>query len=80
MRGTYINRESDAVKIHRCKGSWPLDIDVYKQWGSLAAPPLAEGTASIMSISGAERAAIAQYKASEPKACDEARCEGEMSP
>jgi hypothetical protein len=80
MRGTYTNRESDAVKIHRCKGSWSLGVDVYKRWGSLATPALAKGTASVMSVSGAERAAIAQHKALGPKACDEARCEGEMSP
>jgi hypothetical protein len=67
------------VKIHRHEGSWPLGIDMYKQWGLLATPALAEGTASIVSVSGAERAAIAQHEASGPKACDEARCEGEMS-
>ena len=65
---------------HRCKCSQPSAFGVYKRGGSLTALALAEGTASVESASGAERAAAAQPDALDPRVYDEARREGGKAP
>ena len=76
----HMHKQGERCCEDRRSGSQPSGVDLYSRGGSLTAPALAEETASVESASGAERAAVAQHKALETKAYDEASREGEMAP
>ena len=68
--------ENGGYRRHGHEGTRPSSI----RWGALpivgTVPALAEGTASIESASGAERAIAARPEALEPRIYDKARCNG----